>query len=259
MFKIEEVYKSNEWKFSLGIKTAGDNNSQKFNTINIGFWKHTIIIRVPEFIKPKLKYVDTTYLTHLANKTTGYYESIGKNYGFAFYNDSLHIHYGIQPGVWGGADKENSNHTKVFFNGWADTRRIRYEFFNPDWTHFAHAPDKINGALDFDAIRKCEADVPKVLIRFNDFDGEEITATCHLYEMEWEYGKGLFKWVKYFRKNIVVRRVELSFDKEVGEKKGSWKGGTLGHSCDVNPGEGLFAAFSRYGEKYNFSNLRVVR
>ena len=261
MFKIQEFSKDKkEWSFALGIRTVGEyyKTQTNYNLLNIGFWKYSVWIRIPELIKPKIQWVDTSHFETRPNSPKGYNNTIQKSYGFSFHKDALHIDYGIQPGCWLGDDPKNSNHTKVFFNGWEETRRIRYEFFDLNHNHFAFANDKPNGAIDFDSIQKCEKEVPKVQIKFNDYDGEEITASCYVYEMEWEFGKGLFKWVKFFRSNIIVTRLNLSFDKEVGPKKGSWKGGTLGHSCDVKADEGLFSAFSRYGEEHNFSNLRVV-
>jgi hypothetical protein len=104
-----------------------------------------------------------------------------------------------------------------------------------------------NGGLDFDLLHKIKDMVPKIKFRFNDFDGEEIVATCHISEMRHEHGTGWFKWLKYFVKPLITRRLDLEFSKEIGYEKGSWKGGTMGHSVEIEYGEDPLQAFIRYG------------
>ncbi|NBR26533.1 MAG: hypothetical protein EBU08_22690, partial [Micrococcales bacterium] len=104
-----------------------------------------------------------------------------------------------------------------------------------------------SGGLDFDLLHKIKDMVPKIKFRFNDFDGEEIIATCHISEMRHEHGTGWFKWLKYFVKPLITRRLDLEFNKEIGYQKGSWKGGTTGHSVEIAYGEDPMQAFIRYG------------
>ncbi len=42
------------------------------------------------------------------------------------------------------------------------------------------------------------------------------------------------------------RYLDLDFSAEVGRRKGSWKGGTLGHAIEMVTGEAHEAAFRRY-------------
>ena len=58
----------------------------------------------------------------------------------------------------------------------------------------------------------------------DSFDGTVVNATISVEIMEWR--PIWFKWTKLFRK--VRRYIEVEFDKEVGKRKGSWKGGTIG-------------------------------
>lgn len=69
-----------------------------------------------------------------------------------------------------------------------------------------------------------------------------------LTEGEWARGEGLFRLLFLFR-NKVRRTFDVRFSAEVGRRKGSWKGGTVGHSGDIAPGEALEAAFRRYCER----------
>jgi len=81
---------------------------------------------------------------------------------------------------------------------------------------------------------------------FRDFDGEELTATTHISEHEWHFGEGQFKWLSLFRRPKISRSLDISFSGETGRRKGSWKGGTTGHSIEMLPGELHYAAFQRY-------------
>lgn len=49
---------------------------------------------------------------------------------------------------------------------------------------------------------------------------------------KWTWGWKWFPWKKYVRTSI-----EVQFNEEVGERSGSWKGGCIGCSYDLSPGE----------------------
>jgi hypothetical protein len=90
---------------------------------------------------------------------------------------------------------------------------------------------------------------------FNDFDGEVITATTHIEEREWRFGTGWFAWLSLFRRPRIIRSLDIRFSAEVGPRKGSWKGGTMGHSIEMLPGELHRGAFQRYAAKHNLRNV----
>ena len=46
-------------------------------------------------------------------------------------------------------------------------------------------------------------------------------------------GEGKFKWISWFTKQRVYKRLDIEFDKETGKEKGSWKGGTIGCSTSL--------------------------
>ena len=46
--------------------------------------------------------------------------------------------------------------------------------------------------------------------------------------------------------------IEIEFDKEVGKKKGSWKGGCIGCSYDLKPGETAEECLKRMGKEREF-------
>ena len=64
--------------------------------------------------------------------------------------------------------------------------------------------------------------------------------------------------------------LDLEFSKETGYEKGSWKGGTMGHSITIQYGEEPLEAFKRYGsdeDRYRnhgkknrgFTNIEIVK
>jgi hypothetical protein len=213
--------------------------------LNIAFGKHSWWFIIPEIFKPKKKWVDTSKYEWA--KGPGYWEHIRREYGFTIYEENIHIHYGIQPGSWSSKDKKNSDHTKLFGIPWRERQYIHEKFYTPDWKEFGVVKPFKSGRLDFDQLQKARDLVPKVKFKFNDYDGEEIIATCHISEMRHEYGTGLFKWLRYFKKPLITCRLELCFNKEIGYEKGSWKGGTTGHSEEIQYNEDPLDAFIRYG------------
>jgi hypothetical protein len=77
-------------------------------------------------------------------------------------------------------------------------------------------------------------------------------------EREWLRGVKAFRWLSRFFYPKIRRSLNLEFHKEVGPRKGSWKGGTIGHSIEMLPGELHEAAFRRYCEKNNMTFIREI-
>jgi hypothetical protein len=270
MFKLKEFSKSKEWGFALSLKTAYDFDKDKPNVLHIAFFGYSFWFEVPQILKPKSVWVDTSrYEWAKGNPKAGYTNHICREYGFSIYEDHLHIRYGIQPGSWSRDDPENSDHSKCFEIPWKTRRRIHIDYLNPDGTLFKRYFDKKNGGINFDSLEEIRNAVPKLLIKFNDFDREEITAACHIEESMYRHGTSWMKWLGYIRKPVYYKHVDFSFDKEVGRQKGDWKGGTTAYSAGIEEGDTLFEAFVRYGtslERCNgygqvnreFSNMRIV-
>ena len=73
-------------------------------------------------------------------------------------------------------------------------------------------------------------------------------ATIHGEEREWRWR--WFKWSPYPR--LIRRTIDISFDGEVGEKTGSWKGGVLGTGYDYKKGESMGSALRRFEKDRKF-------
>jgi hypothetical protein len=64
---------------------------------------------------------------------------------------------------------------------------------------------------------------------------DDITAVIHVQEMEWRWK--LARWLHLPGPRLVRRTIEIEFSKEVGERRGSWKGGVLGCGYGLRPDE----------------------
>lgn len=136
------------------------------------------------------------------------------------------------------------------FLPWTQWRHVRHSFYGVKGEHVATLPDAGKSYFDdpgrWERERAVADTVPTVAFEFDDFDGERITATTRIEEREWRFGTGWFKWLSAFRRPRVSRSLDIRFSSETGKRKGSWKGGTIGHSIETLPGELHEAAFKRY-------------
>ena len=258
MFKLIQKATREEIGFALQLMTTYEEDSDgPHNILNIGFFHTSLWFKIPQIIKPKKVWVDISKYSWATRD--GYWDSIRRDYGFSINEEALHIHYGIQPGSWSSVDKENSDHTKVYFLPWNQDRRIRYDFLNTDGSYYCSANDRSDGRIDFDAIRSAEESVTKIKFSFTE-NGNPNIATCHL--EEWEYAKGTSwcSWLSLVTKNKVYRRLEIKFENETGPRSGSWKGGTMGTSINLEDGESALSAFIRYGtNKKNGDFKNIVK
>lgn len=163
-------------------------------------------------------------------------------YGFTFFEGSLHIHHGAQ------TFDSLTTKSKVFFLPWRHWTHKRRSLYDQNGEHFWTEYDVRERRNDWAAVQAVEDACPKIKFELNDYDGERIIATTHIEEREWHLGTGLFSWLKWFCKPKIRRTLDINYDKEVGREKGSWKGGTMGTSIDMLPGELHEAAFKRFCE-----------
>lgn len=78
---------------------------------------------------------------------------------------------------------------------------------------------------------------------------QERLATVRVEEREWRR-----RWLPFTTLfNQVIRSIDVSFDKEVGERSGSWKGGTLGCGWDLKPNETPYQCLKRMEQERKFN------
>lgn len=232
-----QLEKTDTWRFALQVGT--DYNEGPDCWLEVAAFSRAWWFKIPRILKPEERQVTLD--------ARSYTRTIRRQYGFSVDREALHLYYGIQPGECWSRDPKNSDHSTCYFIPWNETDRVRYDFLNLDGSLFRRVHDNPNGSCRFDDIRSARAEVPKIRFKFNDCDGEEVLATCYLSEMEFRYGTGLFRWVRWLRKPIIIRALDLEFSSGVGYDKSSWKGGTIGHSVALLPGETPREAFIRYG------------
>ena len=244
-------------------------NATRYCQLNIRLGSRSWWWQIPEFFKPKKEWVDTSQYAWSTSENKGYWEYIQYQYGFHIQDEYVHVYYGIQPGCWSSTDKKNSDHSKLFEIPWKIKRLAHHSFMTPTWNLYCSLNPELLRPNYLKFVGWAQEAVPKIKFKFNDFDGEEIIATCYIEERQYEHGTGWFKWLKYFIKPEIYRSLDIDFNKEVGYEKGSWKGGTTGHSVDIENGESPLEAFKRYGsseDRYknhgiknrNFSNIQVI-
>jgi hypothetical protein len=85
--------------------------------------------------------------------------------------------------------------------------------------------------------------------KLNNGDIQERIATIRVHEMEWRWY--WFKWLKYPR--MIIKSIEIKFNKEVGEQTGSWKGGVLGCSYEMRDNETPYECLRRMEKERKFN------
>jgi len=227
--------------FMLG---SGDGDDYPGCHIRMALGPHTLILALPPILKPWRRWHEITAEPTRSQivaqgRDPGYWETFEREYGFSSFEGSLHLHFGAQTHSWPGTK------SKVFFYPWREHRCIRHSIYDTEGAHFADLPQGRHSKNKWAAEQALKDACPVARFTFADYDGEEIVASCQIEEREWKRGKGLFR-VLFLGRNRIARDLNLRFSSEVGKRKGSWKGGTVGHSCDITDGEMPAAAFKRY-------------
>lgn len=120
-------------------------------------------------------------------------------------------------------------HYRMVTMPWADLVHIAREVMRPDgsWVPYVGTYER-EKAPDG---RHTEAHPYRYLLRSGEV--QQRVATIHIERMEWR-----LRWLRWTRLGRKVRYyIDVEFSDEVGERSGSWKGGTVGCSYDLRPGE----------------------
>lgn len=204
----------------------------------------TFISVIPAVIKPHRQWVDTSkYEWAQKSGAGGYWDEHQREYGFSLSDGFLNISLGRQ------TNDSSTEQRKGYFLPWTQWRFIRTSWYGLAGEHLRTDWETDNREVrraQWDSQHDFKASAPSASFEFFDFDGELISVRTLIEEREWKLGTGLFKWLSFFRKARIRRSLDLDFSKETGRRKGSWKGGTTGHSIDMLPNELHEAAFRRY-------------
>ena len=231
------------WYLVLSSGSRDDDNETSSNLTAYAFG-YGLRIMLPNILQPLKIKQTATYWDAATIERMGrnfYYEYFPCNYGFCLNDGHLSIKFG--------SDTGDSITTKYWgcFLPWTQWRFVRMSFSGLDGN------EMWSGYSSYKEQHAAKDATPKRFFVCNDFDGETIQATTLIEQREWLFGDGWFKWLSIFRPRRVRRSLDIAFNKETGRKKGSWKGGTLGHGIDLLPGELHEAAFRRYCAKYGMT------
>lgn len=226
----------------LNSGEGGDSDSPGCSLRLSGFGA-TLFCELPPILKPDRRWVKTGHYDWAKTPDEGYWEVNPVEYSISLNEGShLSIDYGPQTG-----DSSTSKHWGCFLP-WTQWRLVAHRVYDP------------NGVLQGDVCALRPGDLTKTWARrqaiidatpkadflIRDFDGEEIKVTTYVEEHQWRLGEGWFKWLGFLRTKKIRRSLDISYGKESGPEKGSYKGGLCGHSIDMLPGENAEKAFRRY-------------
>lgn len=232
------------WTKTFSVMLSSDGEDDDTAQIRLIAFGWALRIKIPSFIPPlRIKHTALSWDAETIKRLgrNWYYEIHQREFGISLSDmgngyDFLQVHFGAQA--------HDSSTTKSWCKHlpWKQWSHVRHSLYNPDGTHFYTEDTKAEWSVFF---RKRD-DCPACHFGFEDYDGELIVATCRIEEREWHKGSGWFRWLKCFSKPKICRSLDIKFSAEVGTEKGSWKGGTVGHGIDMQPGENPEQAFRRY-------------
>lgn len=210
----------------------------------------TLIINLPPIVRPSRRKVHANWDAATVERLgrNWYCDEHSREYGFNVTDGTLFLRYGPQ------THDSLTDNCKCCFLPWTQWRFVRHSLYDLDGREFWREGGFSEWENSWDARKHC----PSVTFEFDDFDGERIQARTTTEEREWLFGEGWFKWLSWFRKPMIRRSLDIEFSAETGPRKGSWKGGTVGHSINMLPGELHESAFRRYCEQNNMTFVGTV-
>lgn len=222
--------------------------------VRLSAFGHTLIVALPQWVlEPHRRKVvpgwDAETTARLGRDW--YWDEHEREFGFTIVEGAIHVHYGPQ------THSSDTTKSKIWWIPWKSWRLVRHSLYDQHGEHWVDQPvhrgrkhrERIGNRAwmnIWEAQRALEAACPTIQFEFDDFDGERITATTKIEEREWKRGEGWWRWLSLASHRRVSRSLDLRFNSEVGRRKGSWKGGTLGHGITMRPGELHEDAFRRY-------------
>lgn len=252
-YGTDHKYRSFDVRYNTGSEEA------PYNNISLHISKWLLRIRFFNIIPPwRIKVFPTSWSKEDIERIGRdyYWEVKERQFGFHFLEDNVQILYGKQ-------DWEDSKR-KLFWLPWKQWRFVRFSLYDLEGKdcytllesekkkQFKEAAKMGLSFWDTTYYKEEEfakKNCPKVDFTIKDYDGQIISVTTHIEEREWHFGEKYFKWLSLFRKPLIRRDLSIEYSDEVGREKGSWKGGTVGCSIEMLPGELHESAMKRHCEK----------
>jgi hypothetical protein len=165
-----------------------------------------------------------------------------RGYGFSWrwgqdWQGDIHWQWGKRSGIrsmpWGW-NKQKGDYRSEYLA--IDGQWYSRDVFPHEWV-----PDEDRGP----APAKVSEPYPYLTNR-GKFQGD-ITATAHM-----ERTHMIYRVFGIAAKRVTKHSISVSFDKEVGSERGSWKGGAVGCSYDMKPGETISETIHRMRRERSF-------
>lgn len=231
----------------LAVQIGSGNEDYPGASLRLSGGGFTVIVALPSWVlRPhRAKTAANWDAETVARLGRDWYWTITeREFGFTLFEGYLSVHFGRQ------TMDSSTEQSWGYFLPWTQWRHVRRSFHGLQGELVATIPNTGKSYKQDPTRWRREQEIadatPVAKFSFDDFDGERITATTRIEEREWRFGTGWFKWLTLFRAPKVRRTLNLLFSSEVGRRKGSWKGGTIGHAIAMRPGELHEAAFRRY-------------
>lgn len=229
-----------------GMSLCSTDDENRGCHLRISGFGHTFIVMLPNIIQPWRRKVHANWDAATVERLgrDWYYDVHPREYGWSLSGDSGAKHFML----YLGRQTHDSSTTQSWscFLPWTEWRHVRHSLYDMDGKHFADMPESRRMLDTWEERKALEAACPSATFEFLDFDGQKLVVQTRIEEREWRAGEGWFKWLSWFRRPKIARSLDLRFSEEVGKRKGSWKGGTIGHSIEMEPGELHASAFRRY-------------
>jgi hypothetical protein len=251
------------YKHTAVVLSSGDDEgSSAAFRISLHGW--TAILALPRWLVPteKTKVYARTWDAATVERLgrDWYWDEKVRQYGFSLNEGHVSVYFGRQ------THDSSTEQTWGWFLPWTQWRHVRHSLYDLGGALYADMPQRQGGVKlgeggffnHFEAQRALEEACPSRAFTFKDFDGEELTATTRIEEREWLLGEKGFKWLSWFATPKIHRSLDIHFSGETGQRKGSWKGGTIGHSINMAAGELHEAAFRRYCGEHGMTFVAAV-
>ncbi len=237
------TYAKSDWPAkSIGLNLCSGDREYPSAYVAIDACRHHFLVWLPAWLlRP---YCEAHKSSH-----GSYEEYHQRKFGLSYSDNYVHVYYGAQ--TWA----SNTSRSWCKELPWLAQRFVRFSLYDLEGEPFA----TFTGNRNWDEQRKAQEACPSVDFEIEDYDGERIIVTTKIQEREWKRGTGWFKWLSLLYRPTIHRSLDLSFGSELGPEKGSWKGGTTGHSIEMEPGELHEAAMRRYCEKEHRSKSGPFR
>lgn len=224
--------------------------------IGISWW--ALLLIIPFFVFPWGK----LYI-HLPFIRSKWYQHDPPSYGAYLYGGRSRFYFDCLVIERGGTEQNQNNKKKrnkyikmPWAMQWYRTSYLVIDRTNPNtltWLHEIKGQprtDSIDGRLSKDKLEKIlyiEEHPYKYVLRSGIV--QERTASVYIVQREWR--PLWFMWTGLFKE--VSTSIDVTFNDEVGERSGSWKGGTIGCGYEMKPSESMYDTLKRMEKERKFT------